>query len=150
MNCLTVTKTVNINHIRILSSWRYSWSPEPNRHFKKIDRYGVLVKSIPLTPPTPRFLYTCTQVWPSGESLKNYVAILWVQVLQLWTTVRCFGLPHYEPTVVIGGISSNLQRLKSCFPESSDRKRRGNLSNKTDLVYITRLSVVATKLLKIA
>jgi hypothetical protein len=44
-----------------------------------------------------------------------------------------FGLPHYEPTVIFGGISSNLQTLKSCLPESSGRKRRGNLSNKPEI-----------------
>jgi hypothetical protein len=90
------------------------------------------VNSVPVHPPTPHFQYTFTQVRPSGKSLKNYVAILWLEVFQPWLTVRSFVLPHYEPNVVIGGISSNLQRLKSSLPESSGRKRRGNLSYKPE------------------
>ena len=87
---------------------------------------------ITLPPPTPHFKYNYTQVRPSDKSSKIYVEIVWVKVSQPWSRVWCFGLPHYETTVVIGGMSSNLQRSKSCLHESSGRKSRGNLSNKPE------------------
>ena len=36
-------------------------------------------KLLTYLPPSP-FQYTYTNVWPSDESLTNYVALLWVQV----------------------------------------------------------------------
>jgi hypothetical protein len=39
-------------------------------------------------PPPPPFRYMYKHVWPSDESLTNYVAPLWVQVGQLWFNIR--------------------------------------------------------------